>query len=160
MKLENQCVSLRIAKRLKELGVPQDSLFSWRAKNTYKKDYKDFDKMWFADVEFGRNMTDTETNYKVASAFTVAELGEMLPTVIESMNPNTNKKSFYYLHFWIFGKKEGVYLEYSCGHCHSGKFKNWNNQDVQHCRCFVEASTEADARAKMLIYLIENNLIK
>ena len=65
MELKNQLTSLELSKQLKDLGVKQESIFGWEiydsgAQLKYKKDdrYKDY------------------TNY---AAFTVAELGEMLP---------------------------------------------------------------------------------
>ena len=66
MTLENQVCSLELAKRLKELGVKQESCFWWC-------DPSDGDK---ADVGFIR---DNHVGYKVFySAFTVAELGELM----------------------------------------------------------------------------------
>jgi hypothetical protein len=70
-----------------------------------------------------------------ASAFTVAELGEMLPDPTDES--------------WYVAMKEG------------SKWLCWENQ-----RGFYEdkgqhvwSDTEADARAKMLIYLLENGLL-
>ena len=64
--LEKQCVSLELAKRLKELGVKQESLFYWAKFNSeeLKISYVDFIEEWGAG--------------KVYSAFTVAELGSPL----------------------------------------------------------------------------------
>jgi len=117
MELKKQVVSIRLAKKLKKLGVKQESLFYWEM-DFFKK---------------GRIKGRIATQEKACigsevcfSAFTVAELGEMLPKSYHSEKMN--------LMWGIFG----------CGGI---------------CQEIYEKK-EADARAKMLIYLIENNLIK
>lgn len=62
--------------------------------------------------------------------FTVAELGEMLPIRVQSGKRKTPRNKFY---------------------C------NWDKKSGVHHR--EDADTEADARGKMLIYLLENNLL-
>ncbi len=113
MKLKDQVCSLELAKKLKELGVPQTGLYfhvqqegqnptivpKWRAKRILS---------WHKEI---------------VSAYTVAELGEMLPKVTSMGNT---------FEYW---------------------FCNYDGHVTQ-------ANNEADARAKMLIYLLENNLIQ
>ena len=114
MKLENQFVSLKLAKRLKELGVKQESLWNWLEASD--------------GARLMRNpVADTYRYFYQCAAFTVAELGEMLPPLTSS---------FQYPHH------EG----YSC-----------TRSDPSRMTTFT-ADTEADARAKMLIYLLENKL--
>lgn len=129
MKLEQQVTSLELSKRLKELGVKQESYF------------------YYYPV-YGPKIGGIQTyKYKIAplnesgnnkySAFTVAELGELLPykwAVIKQMYG-----------FQIFGIKKDAPLNYTMlgGHGIS----------------LPIILTEADARAKMLIYLLENKLI-
>lgn len=108
MKLENQVCSLDLAKRLKELGVKQNGLYHWI---TYKKIKP--------SLCFGTPVTDRDF-----SAFTVAELGEMLP---ETELIRDTK---------VLGQ--------------------WGCDFMSH-RTFGD--TEADTRAKMLVYLLENKLI-
>jgi hypothetical protein len=116
MELEKQVVSLELAKRLKELGVKQESQFFWSYNDTgFAVEYRAFVK--------NRNGAELECY----SAFTVAELGEMLPVG-------------YYSRHGANG--------YSCG----------TNKSPQHFT--TKADTEADARAKMLVYLLENKLIE
>jgi hypothetical protein len=115
MKLEQQVCSLDLAKRLKELGVKQESLFYWSDDVIYihkRRDAKD----WY-------------------SAFTVAELGEMLPDYIYS------QKRFLQSDDWCI---------YTAG----------EPKDFPDGKEMIHGNTESDARAKMLVYLIENNLIK
>ena len=120
MKLENQVVSLEYAKKLKEFGVKQESLFYWSLgddRNTYEVKYQ----------SYVSEVNEAPVGYY--SAFTVAELGEMLPAgalgVYLNIFKNVDKG-------WLVGY---------------GLEKT------------IEADTEADARAKMLIYLLENKII-
>jgi hypothetical protein len=119
MKLENQVCSLELSKKLKELGVKQESLF-W----------------WFCDGSQAHRIiygnTDVPmTKYTLHSAFTVAELGELLPLFVDT---SKNDKGEYYT--------ETI-----------ASVLGWKDDQV-----FFE-KTEAGARAKMLIYLLENKLI-
>lgn len=126
MNLEQQVCSLELAKKLKELGVKQESLFWWR--------HDDVDGWWPGHWE---GLPGAEH----CSAFTVAELGEMLP------------------------KEENlVTMFFENGRCQICLQGNVENNDGIATRWgaagqSIEADTEADARAKMLIYLIENKLI-
>lgn len=112
MKLEDQVCSLELAKQLKELGVKQESIWYW---------HKYQDRDWEATL--------AESDL---SAFTVAELGEMLPEFVGSWREHDN---FWHCDNSELGENRRVWLTFN-------------------------ADTEADARAKMLIYLIENKLIK
>src|SRR3990167_1449222 len=87
MKLENQVCSLELAKRLKELGVKQESLFYWSIP-VWKSD--DLPEPHIGIVEPGCNYGDDEI-YHHASAFTVAELGEMIPALssLEKLHDGT-----------------------------------------------------------------------
>jgi hypothetical protein len=117
MKLENQVCSLELAKRLKELGVKQESLFYHD--NTLKK-VAWTGNIYLAPVDFGM---------RYVSAFTVAELGEML-------------KKYEMECIW-FEEQE----QWGCYQTCDGYEPHY-------------ADTEADARARMLIYLLENGLLK
>lgn len=67
MPIEKQVCSLELAKRLKELGVKQGSYFYWNAQH-----------IWVAagkDIEYDKD--------NAISAFTAAELGEILPVALE-----------------------------------------------------------------------------
>lgn len=147
MKLEDQVVSLPLAKRLKELGVKQDSIFFWR-KETFITEMAGKDAITGqiearpTKIEWKLAMTH-EGYFDWHAAFTVAELGEMLPVEIKHK-----------AHIHAFK------MEYS-------KFEvGWEI----HYRCYVHRDSgtqsfsgkysEADIRAKMLIFLIENNLIE
>jgi hypothetical protein len=124
MKLENQVVSLELSKRLKELGFEQESLFAWTELNG---DWF----IYYIDRDGGFSIPKSSEE-KFISAYTVAELGEMLARGME-------------------GCWKGIDGKWRVGWTHSPKNKGL--QDV------FESDTEADARAKMLIYLKENKLI-
>lgn len=66
MKLDDQCVSLELAKKLKELGIKKESLFYWQ---------------FFPGHDFIIHDKDKARNYTTETipAFTSAELGEILP---------------------------------------------------------------------------------
>lgn len=125
MKLEDQVVSLELAKKLKELGVKQDAYFSWNAINYYGS--KELERITLRKTEDSSRYSYGDEGENIYfSAFTVAELGEMLP-------------SYYCSHLDDDGKAR----------CFGGKEKIKS----------ATGKTEADARAKMLIYLLENKLV-
>jgi len=69
MKLEDQVTSLELSKRLKELGVLQDSLWCWYASKSPARD-KHF---------LERDNVPSRLNEHKVSAFTVAELSIEMP---------------------------------------------------------------------------------
>jgi hypothetical protein len=114
MKLEQQVTSLELSKKLKELGVKQESFFYWALRQ---------DVSWICAQ--GKGWSDS------VSAFTVAELGEMLP--------------------------EEYVLPYRMD-SDNGRWRCYPIEDDEDL-FLAEADIEADARAKMLVYLLENKLI-
>ena len=76
--LEKQCVSLELAKRLKELGVEQTSYFAW-----WERRYK-------TPLLTDKALRETPNYHRIA-AFTVAELEEMLPDCITRFTPQGYK---------------------------------------------------------------------
>lgn len=131
MKLEDQVCSLDLAKKLKELGVKQDSYFYWVRE--FREEMPPF------KLQSGRRPDSIED----CSAFTVGELGEMLPTKTrDSFQVMSVKDGGWYC------VREEVRVSALANTRHVGQHRDeW-------------ANTEADARAKMLVYLIENNLLK
>ena len=118
MRLEDQVVSLELAKKLKELGAKQESAFYWSRING----------------KFVQLLAERECQYELTendgverfSAYTVAELGQELIIGTDTM--------------WD-GQK-------------------WQVSFGDHERAWsVRDDSEADARAKMLVYLIENCLV-
>lgn len=146
MKLEQQVCSLDLAKQLKELGVKQESLFYWLVviDNYYIEPEIVRGKPEHKNGYYQKNEKDPwqEIGY---SAFTVAELGEMLPERITI---------------------DGEYAFISCPYYESPLgYRCWI-EPVRGAPSAIQPGdnepslkTEADARAKMLIYLLENNLL-
>lgn len=71
MKLENQVCSFEYSKKLKEIGIKQDSLFLWRRYipikgSTYIR------PEWKISIHKG-----SSNNYDLISAFTASELGKI-----------------------------------------------------------------------------------
>jgi hypothetical protein len=146
MKLEQQVCSLDLAKRLKELGVKQESYFHWYQGFRAEWHLGDTGEMMNHAVDVGQ-MTAPQFVSASASAFTVAELGEMLPKTIKKISVRgVPQKSDYYLDIsWCESDKKWRY--------------SYSNPTYNACVDMWFETKEADARAKMLIYLIENKLI-
>lgn len=124
MNLQDQVTSLEISKRLKELGVKQESLFYW-VKSWDVNGYFTGDE---PEIEYLDIIEQYEMEKSIiCSAYTVAELGEMLPSMYTEIHINENKEQRWDLTY---------------------KNKFWLDEN------------EANARAKMLIYLLENKLIE
>lgn len=132
MNIEDQVCSLELSKRLKELRVKQKSLFWWRRWIPTKGST-------YLTPEWKLSLFPGSTGiYEIISAFTSSELGEMLR------------------HFEFKYKYEiDQYNTY-----------NYFNIVLKPSKCTGEPSicikefTEVNARATMLIYLLENGLIK
>ena len=121
MKLEDQVVSLELAKKLKALNVKQESYFYW-----YKAPYSDYN-----EVEEGLTDGDVPSDWVVASAFTIPELGEMLG--VEAAN---------------------AHIQAAYGHVFNVPDTRFTTaRGVQLCM------TDPNIGAKMLIYLLENKLL-
>lgn len=121
MKTEKQVTSFEISKRIKELGVVSKSILAWDEDGKLTSGY------------FGSPQPEEYNKYdNRVSAFTVAELGEMLPTDQHSNSFKTKNAD------WVmYYAPEGSEVGYTK----------------------VYGDTEADARGLMLIYLLENKLI-
>lgn len=130
MKLEDQVCSLELAQRLKGLGVKQDSWFWWlHDKDTnWELTYHGKDDDWLG-------MVYHHDTFECVSAFTVAELGEML------IIPNTQTHLMTY-------RSELKYF--------GGEIK-----DIVRKMAWYggTADTEADLRAQTLLHLIKIKVI-
>ncbi len=107
MQLEKQVCSLAIAKRLKKLKVKQESLWYWR------------DRILLLEHAIAHAHNGNEIEDNEYSAFTVAELGDMIKDEIYGLPAYSQNSKIWF----------------------------WNN---------MKADTEADIRAIMIVYLIEN----
>jgi hypothetical protein len=110
------------------LGVVGDSLFVYRHWRGDGKIIIDNRKDEYSDYPKHRNVPPQKTI--LGSAFTVAELGEMLPMAYDTMRNSIDG--------WMGYDVSGKYCPIDC--------KGY--------------TTEAECRGDMLIYLIENKLIE
>lgn len=121
---------------MKELGVKQESYWMWVARSDFENPM-----LWHrGDVDLG----------KVpfwASAFTVAELGEVLP---EKVKYGTKDGEVAFYRQKLFDDEPGAEIFYA--DAFDEKLKMPKDQGMR-------GMTEADARAKMLIYLIEKKFV-
>lgn len=131
MPLEKQVVSLELAKELKELGYPQESLFYWHY--SYNPTTKRKNKPYLL---FYPEIKGNETNI---SAPTVAELGIALPYFLFYNNKNLRLST-------IKLRDDNWYSFYS-------------EENSKYCEFCETESTEADCKAKMLIHLLKEKLI-
>jgi hypothetical protein len=134
MKIKGQVVSLDLSKELKELDVKQDSVWVWVKAPCRDRGY---------ECRLSWNIDLYIENY---SAYSVAELGEMLPGEISVKAGNTTTTPY----FLDCGKiySEAIYYVRYIQHVMGYTF------------CIQHGSIEANARAKMVIFLIKAGLIK
>ena len=136
MKLKNQVCNLELAQKLKSLGVKQKSIFHWHDDGSTDKPYISFEYRGSVDSIW-------------CSAFTVAELGEMLPEREET----DYRVSFINIHKNKTSNGNGTWTV---------KFV-WRTLENQHAandaKYITYDNNLADALAKMLVRLLENHLI-
>lgn len=131
MELHNQVTNLELSKKLFKLGVKQESYFYWHNPNGLE--------MVITETEQFRRDCECPESY---AAFTVAELGKMLPSyykidgIVWMLNCTRSMKTNGYVVMYKESKRKGLSVR------------------------FYSSYKEADARAKMLIYLLENKFLK
>jgi hypothetical protein len=139
MKLKNQVCTIEQAKRLMELGIVQDRSIEQFVPSSH---------LLFS----AQRLVSNDENWY--AAFTVAELGVMLPDEyikhFDFPGDKTPKSGKYLQQFnaWFFpdvvsGRKFGVRFDFD------------GNINIATPSFF---GTEAEARAGLIIYLLENNL--
>lgn len=131
MNLEDQVCSLELAKRLKELGVKQESLFYWDIVETISG--LTANALSFLPV--------SHQSTKYYSAFTVAELGNTILKNFNEFAQGWQDSESQWL--FTYGDRGTGYMIEGCG-----KF------------FFSDEPLEVNARAELIIYLLENGLIK
>ena len=136
MTLEEQVCSKEPARRLKELKVKQESLWYWVSiehQNGFHLSVKYNDEYHFPKAIRCHTADDID---EVISAFTVAELGKML-----------NSKYF----------MSGIYKDMAWSRSDNPDIKG---HECGHAKLIFMDRSEANARAKTLIWLIENGMLK
>lgn len=148
MKFEYQVCSLELTKRLRELGVKQESFCYWHVNHINSDMVFLRNRSECAEIDVWRSEKDNCENF--FSAFTVAELGEMLPPLIGEAVLHT---------FRVPRKKDwAVSYERMEVVTHGDNVTGYSDR-AWVSDYFFSAPTEADARAEMLIYLLENKLM-
>jgi len=135
MKTEKQVTNLEISKKLKELGVKQDSLWYHCEDNYNRQDGKNTITILFSK-DIAKARKHNAPKLEIYSAFTVAELGEII------------SKDY-------FSKKFGK--DWICESEIGGGGDEYGEAEKS-IYFQTKADTEADCRGKMLIYLIENKV--
>lgn len=131
--LKSHACSLPLAARLKELGVPQNGLWKW-VRAIKRKDGGIGEPF----IRVGSPFPGTDE----CSGFTVSELGDMLPVEDPVFEGPV---------VWQIQKEENGEWSFF-----TTSIDNINGKETP---LAFSGGSEADARAKMLIYLLENHLI-
>ena len=127
--IAKQVCSPAVAQQLKAVAVPQDSVWYWVASSRGK-----YPLLFTAE-----EVAEMPLFHIVAvSAFTVGELGELLPSTIEQNGE--------VLRFLCEKSARGFTVAYVL------------SRGEKQTRLERKAPSEAEARAQMLLYLVENNL--
>lgn len=132
MKLEEQVCSVEYAQRLKEVGIHQVSLFYWQ----YFLGHN------FIILDAATAATYTTETY---SAFSVGEIGELLRVFIRNRQLAILKEYSYHENNYYWSV---TYIDTSQDLRLQSQFKRFCEENM------------ANALAKMLIYLLENNRMK
>ena len=128
MELQQQVTSQEISIKMKDLGITEPSIF-----------YRDYRGSKDNEIEMNKEPYFNPDN---VNAYTVAELGEMLPQILKI-------KGIKYQLFISVGLDKQWFVVYA------NEKDYHDNAPIK----FMMCHHEADARAKMLIYLKENNLL-
>lgn len=167
MKLQSQVTNLELSKRLKELNIPQQSLFYYQ-NNPYNDGTECIDLM-ITETKSKNNEntimnTECENNDNPKySAFTVSELLQLLPYHITSKEP----EPFNSYRLYISGSvivKNPEYIDPVRIHIVNYRADTY---DMNSCTLAVDKSltkniwdeNPANALGKMLIYLHETGLL-
>lgn len=158
MKLEDQVITLQQAQRLKDLGVKQESYFSWYVATDCDDD-PSLNRSGFHCPTCGHPRAPY---FAEAAAFTVAELGMMLPEWIYKGGEEYRRRQWrntedqYSEEEREIGlTKIGYCICYEVSMTHTKRIsigKDAEGVETRH-------TTEAAARASMLIHLLESKLI-
>lgn len=143
MKLEDQVCNLELSKKLKELGLFQRSIFSWQKGNN---------NIYSLNISFLG-----ELNCESCSAFIAAELLEILPNTL-TLNENDPMSNGRINIVKALLMPDNIQLQshfiinYACTCTDDGYFGTLFKN--------IYDTNLANACARLLIYLIENGLVK
>ena len=140
MKLENQVTNLELSKKLKDIGVKQESVWYW-----YEATKLASAKNEMQEIKYWTLARSPLMAKEIYSAFTVAKLGERLPNYVSTSNCG--------------GGRNAERVDYLvCSNQNSREA--WIAKDTKEVNWVsFRDRNEANARAKLLIYILENKLI-
>lgn len=129
MSKESICVSLELAKQLRDGGYPQECLHYWGG----------IDRMtiWCSHVI---EQMPLEKRFQWIAAPTAAEIGEKLPHQIKTKEGN----------YWSFNSIKINGWTFSC---------SYESSDHHKTLCSEVGDTEIEVRAKMYLYLKKEGLL-
>ena len=146
MKYEDKFTSLELSMKLKELGIQQKSLFYWEY-----LDERAYSLKYFIHTVLPRN----EDLFKHFSAFSSDELMDLLPAFVDI------KKNEPFNNFWLkISKHRAKNIQYSIKYIcdtHAITSKGFTTT-VEFGGKNIYDENLANALAKMLIHLLEENL--
>jgi hypothetical protein len=149
MKLSDQVITVSQAKRLKEFGISQDGCFSWLYSAINRKHEISSLKVEALELLAQPNKWEDEVEKGIFSAFTVAELGIMLPDV--------DNNEFVWASFPDAGiNEEGEDIDPPAFSVFKGPSVRHLEEEPFDNKVYP---TEAQARAAFLIFCIENKKV-
>ena len=150
MKLDSQGCAIEYAKKIKELGIKQDSLFFWTYNLTSDEPY----------IIMLGGFNEKYHNEKI-SAFTIAELCKLLPiefTKNEIVEFNGKKHSVLMRYHLKISRPPVAPDHWFCWYV-GYAFDEYELQIAETSFSEIDKNM-ANACAKMLIYLIENKILE
>lgn len=158
MRLDNQICSLELAKQLKKLRVKNKCLFWWASFRNESSPKDQWENVYDVILSQEEKVNYMERTYlkdkKFYRAFTVAELFEMLPAYVDTKT-NEPFNNFYF----NLIKRSSLNIQYIINYdCDTYESFNDSPRKLMPHNIFDEKL--ADCLAKMLIHLIENNLME
>jgi hypothetical protein len=151
--LEDQVISLKIAKKLHDLNVNQNSHFYWRPTDGLSE-FRSHKIVYCGEL----TSNDINNNEYIYSAYTSAELGAMLPDNIKIQGRYVNGKvRTAKLKLFVRDIKEH---ECNCPDCTKSQetYKVWHVEYSY--KKLIGDYIEANARGLMLVYLLEQKLME
>lgn len=144
MKLTDICVSLELAKQLKEAGYSQESLCHWVDTDDDGEFTLHLDDEWdTVSGEWGDGSSISE--HKNFAAPTAAKLGEQLPKVISTKDQKFyfSQSHYGFLAIWAINYKNAA-----------------SNKLLKDSLLGENGETEADLRAECWLYLKQHQLLE
>ena len=151
MEPEQQVTILETSKKLKKLGVKQESLFYWVS---YPKSLSRLDDTHLLYRSEKNDKLKNKDGNEWISAFTVAELVELLPDHIDV------NKVCYHIKFDKQDRAKGLEKEISWKHKYWLQYWDMDDEDADDLVMIETTESLAETCGKMLIYLLENKLIE